>query len=94
MKKRWTPSCSEPWTPQLSMPQAAFAQHHRDVNRFVLRPVLDADVDAAFIRFGNDIDIGRRPAAVELAVRADIVSAFGDRVQVRDFFNKMSLDRV
>ena len=74
--------------------QAALAEHDRNVDRFVLRSVLDADVDAALIRLGNDVDVRRRPAAVKFSVRADVVGAFGNRVQVRNFFDEMSLDRV
>ena len=60
----------------------------------ILRAVLDADIDAAHIGLGCDVDIRRGAAAVQLAVRADIVRAFRDRMQVRNFFNQMSLDRV
>ena len=74
--------------------QAAFAEDHRDVDALVLGARLDVDVDAGAVGLGDDLDVGGGVAGSGLAVAADVVSPFGDVVQVGHFGQDLLLDVV
>ncbi len=70
----------------------AFADDHGNVHAFLFSARLDDYVYAADVSLGDDIDVCGGVAAFLLAVNAEIVSAGGDAVQVRDFFEYLFLD--
>ena len=72
--------------------QAALAEDHRDVDALVPGARLDVDVDAGAVRLGDDLDVGGGVAGSGLAVAADVISPFGDVVQVGHFGQDLLLD--
>ena len=55
-----------------------------NVDRLVLGPGLDVDVNAGLVRFGDDFNIGRVAAGFQLAVFSDVVGALWGPFQVRN----------
>ena len=64
---------------------AAGAEHHRNMHALILRAGFNTDVNAAYILFGNDINVRGSIAGRHLAVGPDIIRAAGNGVQIRNF---------
>ena len=76
------------------VPEAALGQHHRNMDRFVLRARRDADVDAVLVGLGLDDDMLRVAAEGLFAVGADIHCALSRALHVGDDGEDLLLDLV
>ena len=74
--------------------QTAFGHDHGDVHALALRARFDADLQAAHVGLGDDLDIHGGLAAGGSAVGADVIGAFGHLVQVCHFAQQALLDLV
>ena len=66
--------------------ETGLADHHGDVDAFIPGAGGDDDINAGFIGFGDDIDVGGGIAPGGGAVGADIVGPDGQAIEVSDFF--------
>lgn len=64
--------------------QAGLAQDDGDVYALVFGERADVNVDAGLVVLGHDVNVGGGVAARQLAIGADVVSAYGQAVQVGD----------
>ena len=62
------------------------------MNAFVFGARLDADIDAGLVRLGDDLDICRAVPSGSLAVGANVISAGGNPVEVRDLLQQAELN--
>ena len=64
--------------------QAGLAQDNGNVHALVFCERADVNVDAGLVVLGHDVNVGGGIAARQLAIGADVVSAYGQAVQVGD----------
>ena len=74
--------------------QAALAEDHGDMDRFVLRARLDENINAVLIVLGDDIDISGGAAGSFLAVGPDIIGPFGHIVELCHLLQQALLNGV
>ena len=74
--------------------ETGLADHHGDVDAFIPGAGGDDNINAGFIGFGDDIDVGGGIAPGGGAVGADIVGPDGQAVEIGDLFQQSFLDFV
>ena len=74
--------------------QSVLADDHRDMHALVFGSGLDDNVDARFIFFAYNINIGSRIASGKGSVGTDIVCAFRHAVEIRDLLQHVHLQLI
>ena len=64
--------------------QSAVTEYNRNMYAFLFRTRFDADIDAAHIRLGNNVNISRRVPRRQLAVGPYIIRAGRHRMEIRN----------